>query len=97
MKRIIFRSKETGKIFRDCDYEEVLRSRGSRDQIDKVLHDFNSKQSDSYVEIVELDDVAEFYLRQSMQHKEELDIIAGRLHNFARDIDCIADKIEKYC
>lgn len=97
MKRIIYRSKETGKIFRDCGYEELLRSCGSRDLIDKELHDFNSKQSDSYVEIVELDDVAEFYFRQSRRYNEELDSIANRLHSFAGDIDFIADEIEKYC
>ena len=96
MKKIIYRVKATGKISHDGNYEEYLRRclKMSEEELVENMTAFNEKQENLFAEIVELDDVAEFYAERAEQHFNIPDDIAERLRDMASDIDNIATEIE---
>lgn len=66
MKAIIYRSRATGKIVRDDGEYELLRARGRTDEeIAALVEAHNSgeanKELGTSVELVELDELAQFY------------------------------------
>ena len=95
MKRIIYRSKETGKIVRDGDYEDYLRAlRSDEELLDKKIIEYNIKGRLFQAEIVELDDVAEFYAKRAEQRFNIPDDIAERLRDIESYIADIVSEIE---
>lgn len=96
MKKIIYRVKATGKISHDGNYEEYLRrcDRMSEEELVEMIAAFNEKQENLFAEIVELDDIAEFYAKRAEQHFNIPDDIAERLRDIASGIDDIATEIE---
>lgn len=95
MKKIIYRVKATGKISHDNDYDEYLRrcDRISEKELLEMITAFNEKQENLFAEIVELDDVAEFYAKRAEQHLNIPDDIAERLSDIGSRIVGIADEI----
>ena len=95
MKKIIYRFRATGKISHDGNYEEYLRRRDimSEKALAERITAFNKKQKNLFAEIVELDDVAEFYAERAEQHIDIPDDIAERLRDIASIIYGIADEI----
>ena len=96
MKKIIYRIKTTGKISHDSDYDEYLRrcAKMSEKKLQEMTNAFNEKQENLFAEIVELDDVAEFYAKRAEQHLNTPNDIAERLRDIASRIDDIASEIE---
>lgn len=95
MKRIIFRSKETGKIVRDGDYEDYLRAlRNDVELLDKKIIEYNRNGRLFQAEIVELDEVAEFYAKRAEQRFNMPDDIAERLRDIESSIADIVSTIE---
>ena len=96
MKKIIYRVKATGKISHDSDYDEYFRRcvKMSEEELVEIMTAFNEKQEDLFAEIVELDDVAEFYAKRAEQHFNIPDDIAEQLRDIASSIDCIAGEIK---
>lgn len=96
MKKIIYRVKATGKISHDGDYDEYLRrcDRMSEEELAERMTAFNEKQENLFAEIVELDDVAEFYAKRAEQHLNLPDDIAERLRDIASRIDDLASEME---
>lgn len=97
MRKIIYRVKATGKISHDSDYDEYFRRcvRMSEKELAEMITEFNEKQENLFAEIVELDDVAEFYAERAEQHLDIPDDIAERLRDIASKITDIADEIEE--
>lgn len=96
MKKIIFRYKITGRISHDSDYDEYLRRcvRMSEEELMEIMTAFNEKQENLFAEIVELDDIAEFYAKRAEQHLDLPNDIAERLREIASSIDDIASVIK---
>lgn len=96
MKKIIYRVVATGKISHDGDYDEYLRrcDRMSEEELAEMITAFNEKQENLFAEIVELDDIAEFYAKRAEQQLNLPDDIAERLRDIASSIDGIASEIE---
>lgn len=96
MKKIIYRIKATGKISHDGDYDEYLRRcvRMSEEELVEEMTAFNEKQENLFAEIVELDDIAEFYAKRAETYLGVPDDISKRLRDIASDIDDIATEIE---
>ena len=94
MKKIIYRDKATGKISHDVNYDEYLRYFGE-EQIAAKINEYNSERRFLQAEIVELDDVAEFYAKRAEQHLNLSDEIAERLREIASKITDIADEIDE--
>lgn len=90
MKRIIFRSKETGKIVCDGDYEGYARALHGEKLLNKKIIEYNREEHPFQAEIVELDDLAEFYAKRA----ELLDDITGRLRYIEGYIADIASEIK---
>lgn len=96
MKKIIYRVKATGKISHDGEYDEYFRfwcNKLSEKELAERITAFNEKNENLFAEIVELDDVAEFYAKRAEQHLNIPNDIAERLRDIASDIDDIADEI----
>ena len=97
MKVIIYRDKETKQIVKDAgnDYE-LLKARGKTDEdIVALVEEFNGRENcPQTVEIVELDDIAEFYAKRAEPYLGAPDYISKRLRDIASDIDDIATEIE---
>lgn len=96
MKKIIYRVKATGKISHDGDYDEYFRccERLSEKELAETITAFNEKNENLFAEIVELDDVAEFYAKRAETYLGVPDDISKRLRDIASDIDDIATEIE---
>lgn len=102
MKVIIYRDKETKKIVRDRgdDYER-LKERGKTDEdIAALVEEFNGRENcPQTVEIVELDEVAEYYrTRELNAYKEQLNDFAfmeDRLDELSRMIESYIDEAKK--
>lgn len=102
MKVIIYRDKITKKIVRgpDNDYER-LKERGKTDEdIVALVEEFNGRENCSQtVEIVELDEVAEYYRTQKLNaYKEQLNDFAfmeDRLDELSRMIENYIDEAKK--
>lgn len=67
----------------------------SEKKIAEMITAFNEKQENLFAEIIELDDVAEFYAKCAEQHFNIPDDIAERLRDMARIIYGIADEIDE--
>lgn len=93
MKKIIYRVVTTGKISHDVNYDEYLRYY-SDEQLVAKINEYNREGRILQAEIVELDDVAEFYAKRAEQQLNLSDDIAERLRNIASRIDDIASEIE---
>lgn len=94
MKKIIYRVKATGKISHDVNYDEYLRYY-SEEQIAAKIIEYNRNGHLLQAEIVELDDVAEFYAKRAEQHFNMPNNIAENLRDIASKITDIADEIEE--
>lgn len=102
MKVIIYRDKETKKIVRDGgdDYER-LKERGKTDEdIAALVKEFNARENcPQTVEIVELDEVAEYYMMRKLNaYEEQLNDFAfmeDRLDELSRMIENYIDEAKK--
>ena len=102
MKVIIYRDKGTKKIVRDSgdDYER-LKERGKTDEdIAALMEGFNGRENcPQTVEIVELDEVAEYYRTRKLNaYKEQLNDFAfmeDRLDELSRMIENYIDEAKK--
>lgn len=102
MKVIIYRDKETKQIVRDAgdDYER-LKERGKTDEdIAALVEEFNGRENCPLtVEIVELDEVAEYYMTRKLNaYREQLNDFAfmeDRLDELSRMIENYIDEAKK--
>ena len=96
MKKIIYRVKATGKISHDGDYDEYIRRciRMSEEELAENMTEFNRNHENIFAEIVELDDIAEFYAKRAETYFDVPNDISKRLRDIASDIDNIATEIE---
>ena len=94
MKKIIYRYRTTGKISHDQNYADYLQMFRSEEQIAEIINAYNREGKILCAEIVELDDVAEFYAKRAEQHLNLPDDIAERLRDMASRMTDIADGIE---
>ena len=102
MKVIIYRDKETKQIVRDAgDDYELLKARGKTDEdIAALVEEFNARENcPQTVEIVELDEIAEYYRTQKLNaYKEQLNDFAfmeDRLDELSRMIENYIDEAKK--
>lgn len=102
MKVIIYRDKETKQIVRDAgDDYELLKARGKTDEdIAALVEEFNGRENcPQTVEIVELDEVAEFYRTRKLNaYKEQLNDFAfmeDRLDELSRMIENYIDEARR--
>ena len=94
MKKIIYRVRATGKISHDGNYEDYLRAFHSDELIAEEINEYNKAGRFSYAEIIELDDVAEFYAKRAGQCLNTPEDIAEWLRDIASSFDAIASKLE---
>lgn len=96
MKVIIRRDKQTKKIIGDFGEYEILNKRGETEaDIYARVEAFNKQKfHGSIAEIVELDEVAEFYAKRAEQRLNIPDDIAEQLRDMASRMTDIADEIE---
>ena len=102
MKVIIYRDKETKKIVRDGgdDYER-LKARGKTDEnIAALVEEFNARENcPQTVEIVELDEIAEYYMTQKLNaYRDQINDFAfmeDRLDELSRMIESYIDEAKK--
>ena len=94
MKAIIRRDRATGKICGDLGEYERLAELGKTDEeITGLVDRFNenSKDIDRTAELIELDEVAQFYKEQQGERRAEkfadLEIIAERLQDLACELE----------
>ena len=93
MKRIIYRYRTTGKISHDAapeDYQAVYNEEKKK----KKINAYNREGTILRAEIVELDDVAEFYAKRAGQCLNTPEDIAEWLRDIASSFDAIASKLE---
>lgn len=102
MKVIIYRDKETKKIVRDAgDDYELLKARGKTDEdIAALVEEFNARENcHQTVEIVELDEIAEYYMTQKLNaYREQLNDFAfmeDRLDELSSLIESYIDEAKK--
>ena len=96
MKVIIRRDKQTKKIIGDFGEYERLNKQGETEaDIYARVEAFNKQKfHGSIAEIVELDEVAEFYAKRAEQRLNIPDDIAEQLRDMASRMTDIADEIE---
>lgn len=102
MKVIIYRDKETKQIVRDAgDDYELLKARGKTDEdIAVLVEEFNGRENcPQTVEIVELDEIAEYYMTRKLNaYREQLNDFAfmeDRLDELSRMIENYIDEAKK--
>ena len=101
MKVIIRRDKRTKKIIGDFGEYEILNKEGKTEaDIYARVEAFNKQKSHgSIAEIVELDEVAEFYRTRTLNaYKENLDdfeFMADKLDELSRMIENYIDEAKK--
>lgn len=95
MKKIIYRDRVTGKISFDENYEDYLRAFHSEELIAERINAYNREGRILRAEIVELDDVAEFYAKRAEQRLNIPGDIAEQLRDMASRMTDIADEIEE--
>ena len=102
MKVIIYRDKETKKIVRDGgDDYELLKARGKTDEdIAALVEEFNGRENcPQTVEIVELNEIAEYYMTRKLNaYREQLNDFAfmeDRLDELSRMIESYIDEAKK--
>lgn len=105
MKKIIYRDKETKEIKSETDYNSVMRAYGlNAEEVAKSVDEFNKCDWDTTAEIIELDDVAEFYANRAEQAicanrlysqiRENLEDMKERTETFAEYIEKLLQKIK---
>lgn len=105
MKKIIYRDKETQKIKGETDYNFFVRVYGlNTEEVDKSVDEYNKCVWDTTAEIVELDDVAEFYANRAEQAivsnrfysqiSENLEDMKERTETFAEYIEELLRKVK---
>lgn len=102
MKIIVLRDKETKQIVRDAgDEYELLKARGKTDEdIAALVEEFNGRENrPQTVEIVELDEIAQFYRTLKLNaYKEQLndfEFMEDRLDELSRMIENYIDEAKK--
>lgn len=102
MKVIIYRDKKTKKIVRDeNDSYEQFKERGKTDEeLAALVKEFNARENcPQTVEIVELDEIAEFYRTRKLNaYKEQIDdleLMDGTLYELSRIIENYIDEARK--
>ena len=94
MKKIIYRVKATGKISHDGNYEDYLRAFHGEELIAEKINKYHREGRSLRAEIVELDDIAEFYAKLAEKHINMPANVEERLREIASKIADIADEIE---
>lgn len=100
MKAIIRRDRETGKIVYDLGEYERLAELGKTDaEIAEMAEQFNEKSKEHTAELIELDEVAQFYKEQQEKRRAEkfadLEIIAERLQDLACELDGVIRRMKR--
>lgn len=102
MKAIIRRDRTTGAIVDDLGEYEFLTAQGKTDEEIAGLvgeHNEKGKDKDRIAELVELDEVAQFYKAQheemSADEFSELEFVAERLQDLASEIDGIIRRMKR--
>lgn len=106
MKKIIHRDKKTKKIKSETDYSSFMRAHGlNAEEVAKSVDEYNKTDWDTTAEIVELDDVAEFYANRAEQAiaanrlysqiSENLEDMREYTQNFAEYIEKLIQKVKK--
>lgn len=94
MKVVIYREKATNKIIRESDDYNRLKNNGETDeQIEERIQQFNSRQENVISEIIELDEVAQFY-REKKENERAQQI--GALEDMKYDLTELAAQIDEY-
>ena len=94
MKKIIYRFRSTGKISHDADPED-FQTFYDEESLVKKINAYNREGKILRAELVELDDIAEFYAKRAGQCLNTPEDIAEQLRNMADRMTDIADKIEE--
>jgi hypothetical protein len=102
MKVIIYRDKGTKKIVRDSgDDYELLKARGKTDEdIAALVEEFNGRENRPQIaEIVELDEIAEFYrtlkLNAYREQLNDFEFMEDRLDELSRMIENYINEAKK--
>ena len=102
MKAIIYRDKATNQIERDAgdDYERLKACGKTDEDIAMLVKEFNGRENcPQIVEIVELDEVAEFYRTQKLNaYKQQLNDVSfmeDKLDELSRMIENYIDEAKK--
>ena len=106
MKKIIYRDKETKEIKSQTDYNSFVRVHGlNTEEVAESVDEFNKCDWDTTAEIVELDDVAEFYANRAEQAiasnrlysqiRENLEDMKERTETFAEYIEELLRKVKE--
>ena len=105
MKKILYRDKETKEIKSETDYSSFMRAHGlNTEEVAKSVDEYNKTDWDTTAEIVELDDVAEFYASRAEQAiaaswmysqiRENLEDMKERTETFAEYIEKLLQKVK---
>lgn len=105
MKKIIYRDKETKEIKSQIDYNSFGSAYGlNTEEVAKSVDEFNKCDWDTTAEIIELDDVAEFYANRAEQAiaaswmysqiRENLEDMKERTETFAEYIEELLRKVK---
>lgn len=106
MKKIIYRDKETKEIKSETDYNSICGAYGlNTEEVAKSVDEYNKTDWDTTAEIVELDDVAEFYANRAEQAiasnrlysqiRENLEDMKERTETFAEYIEELLQKVKE--
>lgn len=102
MKTIIRRDIATGKISCNLGEYEFLIEQGKTDEeIAEMVVRFNESgyDTDRTAELIELDEVAQFYKEQQDERRAEifadLEVIAKRLQNLADDLEGAIKRVKR--
>lgn len=105
MKKIIYRDKETKKIKSETDYNSFVRAYGlNTEEVAKSVDEYNKGGWDTIAEIIEMNDVAEFYANRAEQAIasnrfysqicENLEDMKERTETFAEYIEELIRKVK---
>lgn len=98
MKKIIYRFRSTGEISHDADPEDY-QAFYDEEALAKKINAYNREGKILRAEIVELDDIAEFYRTRKLNaYKEQLNDFAfmeDRLDELSRMIEGYIDEAKK--
>lgn len=100
MKVIIHRDKETKKIVNDLDeYDKLIKQGRTEAEIRTMVEAYNHKDRAETVEIVEIDEVAEFYRTRKLNAYEEqlydFEFMAHKFDELSRMIEDYIDDAKK--
>lgn len=106
MKKIIYRDKETKEIKSETDYSSFMRAYGlNTEEVAKSVDEHNKTDWNTTAEIVELDDVAEFYANRAEQAiasnrfyskiGENLEYVREYTQDFAEYIEKLIRKVKE--